>query len=796
MSIHYSSPSTDITTIRKRDGSEVPFNGSRICRAIWLAMQSQGEGSEKEAVYATDRVINALAAKVNPQQLLNIDEIQDIVISELGKIGGLEKTTKHYTIWRHEHDKTRDASKYVTRQIGSDLNTFHSNPVGFWMLRKYARNVAGADRRETWIEVCDRYVNYMRKRLNELANSYESNANGNIDKRAVAINTIYNDNTFKEIRNAIINMEVMPAMRIMQLAGEAIDRTDACAYNCAYTVLEKLDDIADSAYILMCGAGVTYSVEYNTEALPIIAKWSGEFIDDPKQITHSPHIIGDSREGWCDAIKAGLHAWYAGLDIKFDYSKIRPAGSILKTMGGTASGDRPLREFLEFTKQKIRSRERRRLTPLMLHDIMCKLVAIVEMGNMRRAAGASLSCLDDIEMRDCKIGQFWHDNPQRSATNNSAVYEHPPTFQELASEMLALDRNGTGERGIFYRPGILGQMPKRRLDYFIKEGVVRLDTNGNPEFTGTDYIGSNPCFEIFLRNKCFCNLTEIICRETDTVESLLRKARIATLIGTYQATLTNFKYIDPKWKHNCEAERLLGVSLTGMRDSPVVCEPITMRTLRDEIIKINADIANAIGINQATATTCVKPSGSVSKLVNASAGIAPRYAKYYIQRFRSSPSNPLFRMLRDQGAPCVPEYGQTPANATVWVIEFPVQSPENTITKNDLNAMDQLEFWRSVKTNYCEHNPSTTILIRDCEWTTVLNWVYHNINIIGGLAFYPFDNKTFELQPLEECDEDKYIALKTIYDGIDFSKIVAYERGSTYQPERELACSGLTCEYN
>jgi len=538
----------------------------------------------------------------------------------------------------------------------------------------------------------------------------------------------------------------------------------------------KLTDFAEIMYLLMCGTGVGFSVEHQTvQLLPQIKKQTGEVLETM--------VIEDSKEGWGDALTKGLETWFVGKDINFDYSQLRPAGTRLKTMGGKSSGPASLIELLVFSRRKILSRQGRRLNPIDVHDIVCKIAEVVVMGGVRRSAMISLSDFDDLEMRNAKAGQFYLMEPQRSLANNSVVYNEKPSASQFLEEWLSLTKAGTGERGIFNRGGLRFQMPERRWEIFKKDEATS---------------GCNPCGEINLRSKEFCNLTEVICRPDDNEDSLLNKIRLATMLGTYQSTLTNFSYISKEWKENCDEEKLLGVSLTGQWDCPVVRNIEILKKLKVKAIEVNKIYAKRLDINQSAAITCVKPSGTVSQLVDAAAGMHTRYSPYYIRRVRISATDSLFQMLKDQKVPYKPEVGQTIESATTYVLEFPVKAPEWTpVFKNNQTAIEQLEHWKMVKENYTEHNPSVTISVANDEWIEVANWVYKHWEIIGGLTFLPKEDKDhiYALAPYEEITKEKYDELVKSFPELDFSQILAYEKNDETQGAKEIACGGAgTCE--
>ncbi len=748
-----------INHIQKRDNTVVPFDEKRIARAISRAMKSTGEGSAEAAVQVTARVTTSLIAFAKNRKLSSfiphVEMIQDTVESELMSTGHT-KTAKSYIIYRQERALARQKIGYVpetVRELARESKKYFRNSLAeFVYYRTYAKWLPDQGRRETWIETVDRYMDFMRDNLN----------------------TKLSDQEYAEIREAILNQEVMPSMRLMQFAGKAAHRTNICAYNCSFIAPRTFQDFAEIMYVSMCGTGVGWSVESeNIQALPQIQKQTGN--------TLSTFIIPDNKEGWADAFAHGMKTWFEGNDIAFDYSLVRPAGSRLKTMGGKSSGPEPLKSLLEFTRAKILKRQGRHLTNLDAHDIICKIGECVVAGGVRRSAMISLSDLDDEAIRDSKKGQFFITEAQRMLANNSAVYISKPSVTDFLDEWIALAKSGSGERGIFNRGGLASTLPARRLEQF--KGVIA------PAW------GTNPCGEIVLQSKQFCNLSEIVARAEDTEEDLLRKIRLATILGTYQATLTYFPYLSPEWKANCEKECLLGVSITGQWDCANSRKPEALQKLKQTAIETNAAYAQKFGINQSTCITCVKPSGTVSQTVDCSSGMHPRHAPFYVRRVRIAATDALFRMLKDQGVSYIPEIGQSTDSATTYVLEFPVKAPDNSFFKNDLDAIAQLEHWKIVKENYTEHNPSVTISVSENEWLAVANWVYENWEIIGGLSFLPRSDHVYQLAPYEEITEEKYLEMQKQFIELDFSKILTYEIEDETELKRELACTGGVCEF-
>ncbi len=757
-----------VPQIEKRDGRLMPFDFDKIVTAIWKAMSAAGEGRQDDASLVAHQVAGELGrfSKKYKSFLPTVEGMQDSVEKYL-ILNDYVKAAKAYILYRDKRAQLRaahvDVPESVKRLAAESKKYFDGNLLGeFVYLRTYAKWIPEEGRRETWIETVDRYVNFMRENLGDKLTEKE----------------------YTEVRTAILKQEVMPSMRLMQFSGEAARRCNTCAYNCTFTAPVKLEDFAEIMYLSMQGCGVGFAVEsQNIEQLPQIMKQTGEKLPT--------HVIGDSKEGWCDALTLGLKTWYAGKDIAFDFSQIRPAGARLKTMGGKASGPEPLRSLLAFARDRILKRQGRRLRSIAAHDIICNIGACVVAGGVRRTAMISLSDLDDVEMRDAKKGQFYMTDPHRSVANNSAVYEAQPTNAELMDEWVALMKSGSGERGLFNRGSLAATLPKRRADYFRKVGFIGADG------VVLGSIGTNPCAEIILQSKQFCNLSEVIARAHDTEASLLRKARLAAILGTYQSTLTKFSYISKDWTDHCAEERLLGVSITGQWDSPVARQPEVMRKVRDMAVKTNATYAKRFGVAQSMAVTAVKPSGTVSQTFNCASGIHPRHAPYYIRRVRISATDSLFKMMRDQGVPYYPEVGQSMEEANTYVLEFPIKAPDHSKEarfKDDLSALEQLEYWKRVKLNFTEHNPSATVSVSEDEWIGVVDWVQKNWSIIGGLSFLPRSNHVYRLAPYETITEKEYEDRVARFPKVDYSKLYAYERQDETEMKKELACAGGVCE--
>ncbi|NVN96772.1 ribonucleoside-triphosphate reductase [Candidatus Nomurabacteria bacterium] len=744
-----------IKSVIKRDGVSVPFDLDKIVNAINKAMLASGEGSLKEAEMVANRVMMEIVkiTKKYKNFIATVEGVQDTVEQEL-MLADFVKTSKNYILYREERARLRAHSVTVpdhVKKLSDESKKYFRNPLSeFVYYRTYAKWIEEEGRRETWVETIDRYMGFMKK---------------NIGKSL-------KENEYAEVREAILKQEAMPSMRLLQFAGAAAEKTNVCAYNCSFVAPSKFQDFGDIIYISMCGTGVGFSVESkNIQSLPQIKNQTGKKLPT--------FVVPDTKEGWADAFVVGMKTWFAGEDINFDFSLLRPAGARLKIMGGKSSGPKPLIDLLGFTRERILRRQGRHLRNIDAHDIICKIGECVVSGGVRRSALISLSDLDDQDMRDAKNGQFWINEGQRMLANNSAVYNQKPTETQFLKEWIALMESGSGERGIFNRESLYKTLPKRRIE-----------KSGN--FIGE--MGTNPCGEIILRSRQFCNLSEVVARAEDTEEDLMRKVRIATILGTYQSTLTKFGYLSKEWKENCDAERLLGVSVTGQWDSKLARSPEMLTKLRLESIRINKIYAKRFGISESTCITAVKPSGTVSQTVDCASGMHPRHAPYYIRRVRISATDSLFKMMKDQGVPYHPEVGQNHDDANTFVLEFPMKAPMDAICKDDISAIDQLEHWKVVKVNYTEHNPSVTISVGENEWIQVAHWLYQNWDIVGGLSFLPRSNHVYQLAPYEAIDEKTYKQLISKMPDFDFSKIVTYEMRDETEVKRELACVSGVCD--
>jgi ribonucleoside-triphosphate reductase (thioredoxin) len=633
-------------------------------------------------------------------------------------------------------------------------NTLPTDYQNFIALSRYARWKENEQRRETWGETVARYFDYMADHL----------LNNNGYKLP--------DTLRGELEEAVLNQSIMPSMRALMTAGPALDRCHVGGYNCSYVPVDSPRAFDESMYILMCGTGVGFSVERHCiEKLPMVSE---EFHDTDTVIK-----VGDSRPGWAKSLKELIAMLYTGQVPKFDVSEVRPAGARLKTFGGRASGPQPLVELFNFCIEKFKGAAGRRLYPIECHDIMCKIGEVVVVGGVRRSALISLSNLNDDQMAHAKSGQWWENEGQRALANNSVAYKTKPEMGTFMREWLSLYDSKSGERGIFNRQSAKKQAAK----------------NGRRE-TEHDF-GCNPCSEIILRPYQFCNLSEVVVRESDTLATLKEKVRLATILGTFQATLTNFKYLRKIWQKNTEEERLLGVSLTGIMDNNLTATSggkleTALEILRAEAVIVNEAMSKQLKIPQSTAVTCVKPSGTVSQLTDAASGIHARHNPYYIRTVRGDNKDPLTQFLISQGIPAEPDV-MKPDSTTVF--SFPMKSPSNAVTRTGMTAIEQLELWLTYQRHYCEHKPSVTISVKENEWMDVGAWVYKHFDEVSGISFLPFSEHTYQQAPYQDIDAEQYAEFKKkMPKKVDWSKLSDFEKEDTTSGGRELACTAGVCE--
>lgn len=631
----------------------------------------------------------------------------------------------------------------------SQASPFNSTYQEVIYKSRYARWLEKKGRRENWDETVGRLVNYYAFL-------------GNKDR-------VLTDEERQELFNAIYNLEVMPSMRALMTAGPTLDRCHVPAYNCAYLPVDSPRSFDEAMYILMCGTGVGFSVE--DQYVRQLPKISEEF-----EKTDTVIRVADSKEGWAKSFREIISLLIAGQIPKWDVSGVRGAGERLKTFGGRASGPAPLVDLFEFATILFQGAAGRRLTSIECHDLMCKVADIVVVGGVRRSAMISLSDVTDDRMRVAKMGEWWNGHGHRRLSNNSAVYDHrKPDMSLFIKEWKSLYDSKSGERGLFSR--------------YACQRIAERNGRRDSSFD----FGTNPCSEIILRPFQFCNLTEVVVRATDGLEELKRKVKVATILGTIQSTFTDFKYLRKVWKNNCDEERLLGVSLTGVCDNINLLTKENLNELLSTAITTNAEWAEKLGISPSSAITCVKPSGTVSQLVDSSSGLHTRHSPYYLRTIRADNKDPLTEFLKDVGVYNEPD-NMAPETTTVFY--FPIQSPEGAVTREDQTAIEALELWSHLQDNWCEHKPSATVSVRESEWMDVGAWVYKNFDILSGVSFLPYDGGSYRQAPYQELTKeefDEWVAEHPAPE-IDWAKMQSYEKSDHTTASQELACTGTSCE--
>jgi ribonucleoside-triphosphate reductase len=624
----------------------------------------------------------------------------------------------------------------------------------FIHMSRYSRWLEEEGRRETWTETVGRLIVYFK-------NQIDVNYKG-----------IIKDKEWKELEEAILSLQVMPSMRALMTAGGALDRENVAAYNCSYIPIDSPKAFDEVLYILMNGTGVGFSVERQyADKLPTIPDQEFENTDDVIS-------VADSKEGWARAFRDLISFLYTARIPKISVTKVRPAGARLKTFGGRASGPQPLVDLFDFTISKFKEARGRKLSSMECHDIVCKTGEVVVVGGVRRSALISLSNLSDQRIRGAKMGEWWNENPQRALANNSVAYTEKPDVGIFMKEWLSLYESKSGERGIFNRAS----------------AQAKAAENGRRDASWD--FGTNPCSEIILRPNQFCNLTEVVCRSTDTMTTLTKKVKIATILGTIQSTFTNFGYLRKRWQNNTEEERLLGVSLTGIMDS-VELNTIDglaprLEVLKQHAVDTNKELAKKLGIPQSTAITCVKPSGTVSQLVDSASGIHARHNPYYIRTVRGDNKDPLTEFMKASGIPNEPDYLK-PEHTTVF--SFPMMAPKGSVCRKDMSALEQLEIWKCYAQHWCEHKPSVTISVKEDEWIPVGAWCWENFEYVSGISFLPFSDHTYQQAPYQDIDEKTYKKLaKAMPTNIDWNKLQDFEKEDNTKGSQELACTAGVCE--
>jgi ribonucleoside-diphosphate reductase alpha chain len=624
----------------------------------------------------------------------------------------------------------------------------------FIHMSRYSRWLEEEGRRETWTETVSRLIVYFKNHID------------------VHYKGVLKNKEWTELEEAILSLQVMPSMRALMTSGGALDRENIAGYNCSYIPIDSPKAFDEVLYILMNGTGVGFSVERQyADKLPTIPDQEFENTDDVIS-------VADSKEGWARAFRDLISFLYTARIPKISVTKVRPAGARLKTFGGRASGPQPLVDLFDFTISKFKEARGRKLSSMECHDIVCKTGEVVVVGGVRRSALISLSNLSDQRIRGAKMGEWWNENPQRALANNSVAYTEKPDPGIFMKEWLSLYESKSGERGIFNR----------------QSAKAKAAENGRRD---ADWdFGTNPCSEIILRPNQFCNLTEVVCRSTDTMTTLVKKVKLATILGTIQSTFTNFGYLRKRWQNNTEEERLLGVSLTGIMDS-VELNTIDglaprLEVLKQHAIDTNKELAKKLGIPQSTAITCVKPSGTVSQLVDSASGIHARHNPYYIRTVRGDNKDPLTEFMKASGIPNEPDYLK-PEHQTVF--SFPMMAPKGSVCRKDMSAIEQLEIWKVYAKHWCEHKPSVTISVKEDEWIPVGAWCWENFEHVSGISFLPFSDHTYQQAPYQDIDEKTYKKLaKEMPTNINWNKLQDFEKEDNTKGSQELACTAGVCE--
>lgn len=735
-------------TIIKRNGREVKFDPTKIADAVERCI-TNGLHQPKAIAHDVSQhvvgcVLNLLFHSTPP---VTVEDIQNLTIQQLWANGHFD-AAEHYTIYREERRKARLASRLTPEHqalMDADVRHFPTPMQYYQFLSKFARWREEDQRRETWGEACARTVAWFRKQTKL---------------------HVITEQEWIELHDGLYNMEAACSLRSLQMAGPALDRCNSGLFNCCACAIQDIFSFQELLYLLMQGCGVGFSVEdeYICQ-LPRIKK--------QKKSPAFSCTIDDSTEGWCDALGLGLTHWCDGHDVVFDYSAIRPKGARLKTKGGRSSGPAPLKELLDFCRSLILSRQGRYLEDIDVHDICCMIGQIVQVGGVRRAATISISDRDSMAMRKAKFGNWIKTAPWRNMANNSAVYDGRPSDTDFMEEWLSLAQSGSGERGIFNREAACRLAPKRRKRARFQP---------------------NPCGEINLRPFQMCNLSIAVARHDDTVDSLARKVRLATMWGVIQSTCTDFGYIRPIWKKNCDEERLLGVDITGHADCPLLRFGAQGRSqLLDSLLKkvqeVKRPLSARLGISESTADTCVKPGGDSSVLFNCGSGISPQFSTYKIRWVRESKDSPVSQFLVNEGV----LHAESPGNSSLLVFGFPIKAPEGATLRHDLTAIQQLENWLEWKQHWAEHSVSFTCYVGPDEWMETGNWVLQHFNEITGVSFLPRDNGNYRYAPNEEISKEEYEKMLAAFPSINWAKLIQYEHDDRTESSQAFACHGDSC---
>lgn len=733
---------------KKRNGAVVAFDCNKIRAALRRCFASVGEDVHDNLIINTITlgVVNNLL--MTKKTCPDVEEVQQLIIQQLWGLG-LFKAGEHYQNYREQHRLAREKHAGVLAQaaaVDEDRKHF-PNPISYYQfLSKFARYNDAAGRRETWREACDRVMGWFKS----------------LPRAALT------EAEWAMLDASLFRHETCCAMRVVQMAGPALERCHVGAYNCAYTSITDLKSFAEFLYVLMAGGGCGFSVEEKyVSQLPRIARQKVPAVK-------TTYVVPDTTEGWCDALLYGLERWFAGEDVWFDVSLVRPKGARLKTKGGRASGPGPLLELLCFARKLVMSRQGKVLTDLDCHDLCCMIGRIVQVGGVRRAAAISFSDLDSTALRDCKSGNWYQHAVYRTMANNSAVYDGRPDIDTYLAEMTALVKSKSGERGIFNLKATLDLMPTRR--------ERRLDIRGNP------------CGEINIRPRQFCNLSIVVARPWDTRATLLEKVRIAAYWGCLQKTATDFKYLRPEWKYNCEDEALLGVDITGHADCPLLRfgapgRAELLRELAEEVRRVDVELSRRFGVRESAANTCVKPSGDSAVFFDCASGCSPWFDDYILRWVREPAASPMAKFLIAEGVP----YATAPEDPSLLVFGFLRKAPKGATTRYQMTAIDQLNNWWEWKQNWAEHSVSCTVYVDEHEWPAVMAWCYENFDKITGLSFLPRDNGVYTYAPNEAVTAEHYAELEKNFPTINWAKLAYYEDGDETSASAGLVCTAQGC---
>lgn len=735
------------TEVVKRDGRTVSFDINRIEAAVDKCFAQCDNIPKIAAGEVAERVASAIAARTPSGEATSVEKVQDAVEFVLQVTGEFE-AAKRYILHRAERANARD-ERPVPEEIRAAFDDasqyFPTDAQQFMFFDKYSRYNHDLGRRETWIETVDRTIDFLR----ELSQNKLEDA------------------MYDRLRDGILNMKAMPSMRMLATAGDYARDQNLAIFNCSYLPVKDIEAFCEGLLISMSGCGVGYSVESQyVEQFPRIKK-------QKKNQDVTTHYVEDSTEGWIYALRLGLTKWFNGEDVKFNYELVRRAGLPLRRKGGRASGPEPLREMLTFVRSTILARQGSVLRTIDAHDMMCAVGQAAVQGGVRRTAMIALFDWNDNEMRHCKSGAWGSYPAIRHNANNSAVWPEDLSQMEFIQQMLDMDASNNGEPGIFSRENANRTRPKRR-----KRAA----------------FGTNPCGEIILRPYQVCNLSIAVARADDDEASLTEKVELAAIIGTIQSMAEHFPGLREEWVKNQQEERLLGVDILGMQDSAVARDPEVLKRLQQRAVAINAVCAELLGINASAGVTCNKPGGNSSQLLNTASGLHARHSAHYRRNMRVSATSPVYRALKEAGVQMTPENGQTSENATTYVIPFPVKSPDEAVLKDDMTAIDQLEFWLTCKESWTEHNPSCTVSYGEDELLDVIKWVWQNKDKVGGLSFLPRTTKAYAQLPYEEVTKEEYDAMVASFPKIDFSMIYRYELQDMTTATSELACFAGACE--